>query len=219
MPEPITILGFGAGVMAVGGYLARRFFGVAKEVFDVVVGFVAFILCLPLLGLCAVLIKVSSRGPVFFRQQRVGRGGVVFEMVKLRTMHADWKGATQPTWTEENDPRVIPACRWMRRTHLDELPQLLNVIKGEMSLIGPRPERPEIVAEIEKACPGFSKRHLVRPGITGLAQVRNGYAASVDSAIQKLRADMEYIEQQKWSNELRILAGTVPKIFGDSKAR
>ena len=219
MPEPITLLGLSAGMGSLTIYLARRFFEVAKEVFDVVVGFLVFVLCLPLLGLCAIIIKMSSRGPVFFRQQRVGRSGEVFEMIKLRTMHTERKGAAEPTWTEANDPRVISACRWMRRSHLDELPQLINVIKGQMSLVGPRPERPEIVAELEKACPEFTRRHMVRPGITGLAQIRNGYESTTEGAVRKLKADMEYIEKRNWSSELRILVGTLPKLFRDDKAR
>jgi len=222
MPEPVTMIGLAAGLGTLTIHLARRFFEVAKEVVDVVVGFIALVLSLPLLAVCAIVIKLSSKGPVFFRQARVGRSGKHFMMVKLRTMYADAEGGGSDNgalWTEDDDPRVVPACRWMRRSHIDELPQLINVIKGEMSLIGPRPERPEIVAELEKVCPDFNKRHLVRPGITGLAQIRNGYESSVEGAVRKLKADLEYIEKRTWSTELRILAGTVPKLFGDDKAR
>jgi lipopolysaccharide/colanic/teichoic acid biosynthesis glycosyltransferase len=212
------MFGLGAGLVTLGVHLARRFFSVAKEVFDVVVGFLALLLLSPLILLCAAIVRLSSRGPVLFRQARVGRSGRHFVMMKLRTMYTDGRSATGGLWTQDNDPRIIPACRWIRRCHFDELPQLINVIKGDMSLIGPRPDTPEMVAAVEQACPNFSKRHMVRPGITGLAQIRNGYTATVDGGIEKLSADLEYIEKQNWSTELRILAGTVPKVFGDNKA-
>jgi lipopolysaccharide/colanic/teichoic acid biosynthesis glycosyltransferase len=219
VPEPLTMIGLSAGVVTLGIHLARRFFDVAKEVFDVVAGAIALVLLSPLILICAIVVKCSSKGPVFFRSKRVGRGGKGFLILKLRTMYDARPAPGTFAWgTEDNDPRIVPACRWIRRCHLDELPQLINVIKGEMSLIGPRPERSEVVAELEKVCPEFNKRHIVRPGITGLAQIRNGYTSSVDGAIQKLRVDLEYIERQKWSAELQILAGTVPMIFGDNKA-
>jgi lipopolysaccharide/colanic/teichoic acid biosynthesis glycosyltransferase len=218
VPEPITMLGLSAGVVTLGIHLARRFFGVAKEVFDVVAGFVALVLLSPLVLLCAAIVRVSSKGPVLFHQTRVGRGGKAFVMLKFRTMYADSRSAKGGLWTEDSDPRIIPACRWIRRCHFDELPQLINVIKGDMSLIGPRPDTPEMVAKVEEACPGFNQRHMVRPGITGLAQIRRGYTATVEGGIEKLSSDLEYIEKQNWSTELRILAGTVPKIFGDNKA-
>ncbi len=219
MPEPVTMLGLAAGLGTLGFHLARRFFETAKEVVDVVAGSILLVISLPVLAVCALVVKLTSAGPVLFRQARVGRGGRTFMMLKFRTMYLENGSANGSVWTEDNDPRVVPACRWVRRTHLDELPQLINVIKGEMSLVGPRPERPEIVVELEKVCPEFNKRHMVRPGITGLSQVRNGYAASVEGALQKLRTDLEYIEKRRWSTELRIMAGTVPKIFGDNKAR
>ena len=219
MPEPLTMIGLSAGLGTLGVHLARRFFGPAKEIFDVVIGFTALVVCIPVLAVCALLVRLSSRGAVVFRQVRMGQGGKPFTLIKFRTMYVDRKSAEGGDWTEKDDPRIIPVCRWMRRTHMDELPQLVNVIKGEMSLIGPRPERPEIVVALEKVCPGFSRRHIVRPGITGLAQVRNGYASTVAGAIEKLKTDMEYIQGQKWSNELRIIAGTFPKVFGDGKAR
>ena len=218
MPEPLTMIGVAAGLGTIGVHLARRFFETAKEIFDIVVGFLALVVSLPLMAVCAILVKLSSKGPVLFRQARVGRGGKQFSMLKFRTMYVDVKPVDGVLWTEDDDPRIMPVCRWMRRSHIDELPQLINVVRGEMSIVGPRPERPEIVAELQKICPDFSKRHIVRPGITGLSQIRNGYAASVQGSLEKLKADLQYIEQRKWSSELRIIAQTVPKILGDSKA-
>ncbi len=212
MPEPVTLVGVSAGLIGLTAQLARRYFDLAKEVFDVLVGFVLLVLALPLLAVCALMIKLSSRGPVLFVQTRVGRDGRPFRMVKLRTMLPDAEVGTGAVWASDCDPRVIPLCRWMRRSHVDELPQLINVIKGEMSLVGPRPERPEIMAELEKVYPNVHQRLAVRPGITGLAQIRNGYDTSVDAFRKKLAADLEYIEHQSWMNELKILAATFGKI-------
>jgi len=218
MPEPITLLGAGGGMVALLIYLARRFFGAAKEVVDILLGVVVGLLALPLIGVCALVVRLSSRGPVFFGQIRVGRGGNLFRMWKLRTMYVDAESTSGAVWAQDRDPRVIRACRWMRRSHLDELPQLWNVVKGEMSLVGPRPERPEILAELEKHYPQVRQRLAVKPGITGLAQVRNGYDTGIEQFRAKLQADLEYIERRKWSMELGILARTLWKL-NDSQAR
>lgn len=224
MPEPITLTALGIGLGGLTAHLARRYFDMAKEVFDVVVGFVALVISLPVLALCAVIIKVSSKGPVFYRQKRAGKDGRTFMMYKLRTMRLGAETATGAVWACDNDPRIIGACRWMRRSHLDELPQLINVIKGEMSLVGPRPERPEILAELEKVYPQVRKRLKVRPGITGLAQIRNGYDTDINAFRHKLEADLEYLEyidsakNHRWGRELRIMAATLKK-FKDKQAK
>ena len=116
-------------------------------------------------------------------------------------------------WAEQNDPRIVNSCRWMRISHMDELPQILNVIKGEMSLVGPRPERREILEELEKTYPNVRERLAVRPGITGLAQVRNGYDSTVEGFGAKLRSDLEYIRNRSWREEIRILLATFGKVY------
>jgi lipopolysaccharide/colanic/teichoic acid biosynthesis glycosyltransferase len=212
MPEPVTLIGVSAGLLAITSHLARRYFEFAKEVVDIVLGFILLVCCLPILALCAILVKVSSRGPVFYKQIRAGRDGKPFVMYKLRSMYIDAEEATGAVWAQRGDPRVVPACRWMRRSHADELPQLINVIRGDMSLIGPRPERAEIMQELEKAYPEVRRRLAVRPGITGLAQITNGYDTSVEAFRNKLKKDLEYIERRNWTMELRILAATVTKL-------
>jgi len=212
MPEPVTLVGLSAGLLGLTAQLARRYFELAKEVLDILLGAIALVLCLPLLVVCGLIVKLSSRGPVLFSQVRAGKDGRPFRMFKLRTMRTDAEAGSGAVWAADRDPRVIPACRWMRRSHVDELPQLLSVIKGEMSLVGPRPERPEILAELEKVYPDVRKRLAVRPGITGLAQIRNGYDTSVEAFRKKLAADLEYIEHQSWANELKILAATFAKL-------
>jgi lipopolysaccharide/colanic/teichoic acid biosynthesis glycosyltransferase len=205
------------GFAGLTAHLARRYFQLAKELVDILLGGLLLVLFLPLLAVCAVLIKLSSRGPVLFSQVRVGRGGRLFRMYKLRTMRQDAEAGSGAVWASAEDPRVIGLCRWMRRGHVDELPQLINVILGQMSLVGPRPERPEILAELEKRYPNVRERLQVRPGITGLAQIRNGYDTDVEAFRHKLEYDLEYIRNQRWSQEVKILVGTLPK-FRDHTA-
>ena len=212
MPEPVTLIAVGSGMTGLALHLARHYFETAKEVVDIILGFIALVIATPLLALCALVIKLSGRGPVFHTQIRVGKGGRLFRMYKLRTMYVDAESDTGAVWATNNDPRVMPACRCMRRSHLDELPQLMNVVVGDMSLVGPRPERPEILAELEKVYPDIRKRLTVRPGITGLAQVRHGYDTTVEAVRHKLEADLQYISNRKWSTELRIMAATLAKL-------
>ena len=214
MPEPTTVIAVGTGVMGLGAHLARRYFDMTKEVVDIVLGTVAFVLMFPLFVSCAVLVKLSDRhGPVFYTQVRVGRGGREFTMYKFRTMRSDAEADSGAKWAEENDPRILSWCRWMRISHLDELPQILNVIKGEMSLVGPRPERAQILDELEVTYPHVRQRLTVRPGITGLAQIRNGYDATVEGFRAKLDSDLEYIATRGWRNEMKILLATLGKFY------
>jgi lipopolysaccharide/colanic/teichoic acid biosynthesis glycosyltransferase len=212
------MMAVGSGMAGVAGYLARRYFEMAKEVFDILLGALAFVVLLPVLLVCTLTVKLFSRGPALYKQVRMGKGGRPFVMYKFRTMYIDAEQRCGATWATQNDPRVIPACRWMRRSHMDELPQLFNVLKGEMSLIGPRPERPEILDELRKHYPNVDERLRVKPGITGLAQIRNGYDSSVEEFRHKLEADLEYIDRQSWRQEMRILLGTFTKL-NDHKAR
>lgn len=180
----------------------------AKRVADVLGAVMGLALAAPLLVVAGVAIKLSSRGPVFFGQTRVGRMKQPFTIVKLRTMHvsAEEDGAQ---WATADDTRVTTVGRFLRRTRIDELPQLLNVLLGHMSLVGPRPERPEFTRELEQIVPYYDFRHLVRPGITGWAQVSHPYGGSVKDAVTKLEFDIYYVKHASVLFDLRILAHTV----------
>jgi lipopolysaccharide/colanic/teichoic acid biosynthesis glycosyltransferase len=162
----------------------------------------------PLIALLAALVKLTSNGPAFYLQTRLGRNGKAFRICKLRTMAHNCEAATGPVWASKEDPRVTPIGRLLRDTHLDELPQLWNVVRGDMSLIGPRPERPEIVARIERALPGYRGRLLVRPGVTGLAQMRVPADTGLESVRQKLAHDVYYIQNLGIVLDLRIAVCT-----------
>jgi lipopolysaccharide/colanic/teichoic acid biosynthesis glycosyltransferase len=194
----------------------RRLFDVSKRLMDITFGLSALIFLSPVILLCSVIVKFSSGSPVIYKQVRVGKDGKLFNMYKLRTMYADAERTSGPVWASADDPRVIPACRWMRRGHFDELPQLINVLKGEMSLVGPRPERPEIMEKLQEVYPGFYHRLAVKPGITGLAQIRNGYDVTIEGIRSKLEADLEYIIMRSWVMEIWILAMTLPKFYDRS---
>lgn len=184
----------------------------AHRAFDLLFAAVGLVALAVLLVVVGPLIRGSGPGPVLYRQNRVGRGGRAFTLFKLRTMVADAE-PQGPVWARPGDPRVTRVGRWLRRSRLDELPQALNVLRGEMSLIGPRPERPEIVARLAEALPFYRARHAVRPGLTGWAAVHAGYAASEADALVKLQYDLYYIKHQSLLLDLRILGRTVALVL------
>jgi exopolysaccharide biosynthesis polyprenyl glycosylphosphotransferase len=162
--------------------------------------------------LVALTIKLETPGPVLFRQNRVGKGGVVFSLIKFRTMREDAEKAG-PQWARESDTRITRFGRFLRRTRIDELPQLWNILKGEMSLVGPRPERPEFVRTLSATVPFYDARHLVKPGLTGWAQINFGYGSSVEDAVEKLQHDLYYIKNRSVPLELSVLLKTVGTIL------
>lgn len=179
-----------------------------------VIAAIATPVLLPLMGFLVVLVRLTSRGPGLYRQQRVGKHGRLFWIYKIRTMRIDAEARIGPVWTDENDPRITPIGRWLRRFHLDELPQLFNVLKGEMTLIGPRPERPEFTQILSKAVPGYLARYLVLPGITGLAQINLPPDRDLDSVRRKLVLDLEYVEKANFLLDFRIMLCTALKMLG-----
>jgi sugar transferase (PEP-CTERM system associated) len=187
-----------------------------RRAFDVVTSLIGTALSLPIMILTAVAIRVESPGPVFYMQERVGLHGRKFRIFKFRSMQDDAE-AQGPVWASENDPRVTRVGRIIRRLHIDETPQFFNILRGEMSLIGPRPERTEFVERLEKHIPYYSERHLVKPGLTGWAQVSYPYGASIEDAREKHQYDLYYIKNQSPLLDAIILLETARVVlFGHS---
>ena len=159
------------------------------------------------------LVKVSSRGPVLFKQSRVGQHGQVFKLIKFRTMYQDAEKESGPTWASENDSRITWAGRLLRPSRVDEIPQFLNILAGHMSFVGPRPERPYFVADLSGTIPFYLMRHAIKPGLTGWAQVNHNYGASVDDAMEKLRYDLYYIKNMGMILDLNVILRTVGVIL------
>ena len=190
-----------------------------KRVFDHVVASALLVLTAPLVALCAVLVRLTSRGPAIYSQERVGQFGRVFTIYKLRTMYHQCERHTGPTWSVPGDPRVTPVGRVLRAIHVDELPQLVNVLRGQMSLIGPRPERPEIAAQLARSIPDYNARSAVLPGITGHAQVHLPPDTSVAHVRDKVRLDRYYLGRLSVGFDLLTLARTGLKVFGLYRTR
>jgi len=177
-----------------GGFRRTTKFSVLKRAVDVVLSFIGLLITLPFFPLIALAIKLDSPGPIFFKQERFGNREKRFQLIKFRTMRQDAEKGTGAVWAEKNDPRVTKLGRFFRGSRIDEIPQLINVLKGDMSFVGPRPERPEFVEKLKQVIPYYSKRHFIKPGLTGWAQVRYPYGASVEDAVEKLRYDLYYIK-------------------------
>jgi exopolysaccharide biosynthesis polyprenyl glycosylphosphotransferase len=187
---------------------ARRTYAAIKRVTDVVAGLIGSLLVCLIVPIIALLISLDDGGPVFFRQERIGRGRRPFLIWKFRTMREDAE-LDGPAWAVPNDARVTRIGRLLRRTRLDELPQFFNVLKGDMALVGPRPERPEFVRILERTVPFYQRRHLMRPGITGWATVRFGYGDSITDKWRSHEYDLYYLKHRSPLLDLEILARTV----------
>lgn len=220
LPEPSSALLIGGGGI-VGAIVrfARRRFQEFKRAFDVTFSFLGLLVALPLLILTGLFIKIVSPGPVLFKQKRVGKNGELFDIYKLRTMYVEAEKETGPVWAKENDPRLILFGKGIRKMHLDEIPQLWNVLRGDMSLIGPRPERPEFVRELCETIPDYEKRLQVKPGITGLAQVWHKYDETLQDVRKKVKYDLLYVKKMCLWVDLRILANTFLVVLTGRGAR
>jgi lipopolysaccharide/colanic/teichoic acid biosynthesis glycosyltransferase len=168
----------------------------------------------PVILLAMLAVKLTSRGPAFYTQIRLGRGGRPYKILKIRTMYHNCEARSGVRWATSGDPRITPVGRFLRRTHVDELPQLWNVLRAEMSLVGPRPERPEFVPQLAQAIPGYRERLLVRPGVTGLAQVQLPPDTDLASVRRKLAYDLYYIQNLGFLLDLRILFSTACHLVG-----
>lgn len=190
-----------------------------RRIVSTLVSLTALLVFLPIIPLIALAIKLTSPGPVIYRQRRVGRRGVVFECYKFRTMREDAEADGAPQWATEEDPRVTTVGRWLRKARLDEIPQLWNVLKGDMGFVGPRPERPEFVESLLREIPFYHLRHLVRPGLTGWAQVNYPYGASIEESKEKLKYDLYYIKHISLSLDLLIMFHSVKIVVFSRGAR
>lgn len=193
------------------GEVHRYRFGRMKRLFDIfaaLVGLTFLLVCVPVV---AAINQLANRGPLFYMQDRVGKGGAVFSIAKFRSMVVH-EGPTD--WTQVDDLRITPFGRLMRRSHLDELPQVWNILKGDLSVVGPRPEQPRYVTALVDQLPFYDLRHIVRPGLTGWAQVKYGYAGDERDALQKLQYDFHYLRRQSIGFDLRIVARTIRSVLG-----
>jgi len=186
---------------------------VNKRVIDFLLAIVGMFMSAPLLPVIALAIKIDSKGPVFFKQVRVGEREKPFVLYKFRTMREDAESTTGAVWAQKSDDRITRVGKVLRKSRLDEIPQIYNVVKGEMSLIGPRPERPEFVEKLKEIIPYYSERHFVKPGITGWAQTKYPYGASVEDAIEKLRFDLFYIKKLSFFFDLLIILETIKVVL------
>jgi exopolysaccharide biosynthesis polyprenyl glycosylphosphotransferase len=208
-----------AWFMSVLHLYQRPYSQLSKRTLDIVCAYLLFILTLPLFPLLALLVRQTA-GPMILRQVRLGEHGKLFTMYKFRTMCIDAESAGRAVWAAADDARVTRVGRIMRRLRLDELPQLWNVVRGDMSLVGPRPERPEFLEELTGRVPYWSRRHLVKPGLTGWAQVRQGYAASASATSEKLSYDLWYVRHRSLTVDIAILLRTFAVVLrGDSRER
>lgn len=188
-------------------------YAVGKVMLDYAVALLLLPVALPLIALGAIVVKLTSSGPAFYLQTRVGLGGQLFNIIKLRTMYHDCEKHSGIKWAGKHDDRVTPLGKFLRRTHIDELPQLVNVLFGQMSLVGPRPERPEVIKAkgLEQLVPGYSHRLRVKPGVTGLAQVQLPGDSDITSVRYKIVHDLYYVQHQGVFFDLRLIAATLAK--------
>ena len=191
----------------------------AKRFIDILGSLTLLSILLPIMLLFSFLVRISSPGPAIFCQRRLTDGGRIFTIFKFRTMTSDAEANTGAVWAESNDPRITRVGSFMRKTRIDELPQLLNVLVGDMSLVGPRPERPIFAQELCKKFPSFKRRTDVKAGLTGLAQISSGYASSVEDYREKLAWDLLYVKHRSISLDIQILLRTISVVLRGTGAR
>ena len=201
------------------GFHRSKWIDLVKRALDLAAGIVGLAASMPIMIVVALVVRLESKGPIIFRQTRVGRMGKCFEVLKFRSMNVDAEKANGAQWASENDPRVTRIGRFLRKYRLDELPQFINVIRGEMSFVGPRPERPFFVEELRKTIPYYDERHSVRPGLTGWAQVQYAYGSSIEDAYNKLEYDLFYLQNMSLTFDLAIIFQTIRIVLGARGSR
>jgi len=219
VPEPNTFALLSSGLLTMLLTFFRRTYALTKRAIDITGSVIALILFSPVLIFTSLLIKLTSTGPIFYTQVRVGKDGKNFNIFKFRTMKVDAEKATGPVWAQKNDNRLIPAGKFIRKAHIDEIPQFVNVILGDMSIIGPRPERPVFVEKFTQEITDYPKRLDVKPGITGLAQVWHHYDDDINDVRKKIKYDILYIKKMCFLTDVGILARTVRVVLTGTGAR
>jgi exopolysaccharide biosynthesis polyprenyl glycosylphosphotransferase len=201
------------------GFRRSRFTQIWKRALDLLFAVLGAIVSAPILVLAAIAILIESGRPIFYRQIRVGQGGKPFELIKLRSMRVDAEADGQARWAKENDERTTPLGAFLRKYRIDELPQFINVIRGDMSFVGPRPERPVFVNQFRDQIVYYDERHLIRPGITGWAQIQAPYGASMKDTINKLEYDLFYLKNMAFSFDCAIIFATIRTVLIGRGAR
>ncbi|MGY5266000.1 sugar transferase [Paraclostridium bifermentans] len=194
----------------------KKIYDMYLRILDLISSIIGLIVGIPLILIFAVFIKIEDKGPIFYKQERLGKNNRIFYVYKLRSMKVDAEKNGGAQWATKNDPRITKIGTFIRKTRIDEIPQLINILKGDMSLIGPRPERPELTYQFEKEIPGFTKRLIVKPGLTGLAQVNGGYDISPK---EKLYWDIKYIQNRCISMDIKIIIKTIKVVITGEGAR
>lgn len=194
----------------------KVFYDMYLRILDIISSTIGLILGVPLIFIFGIVIKIEDRGPIFYKQERLGKNERVFYVYKLRSMKVDAEKNGGAQWAKKNDPRITKVGTFIRKTRIDEIPQLINILKGDMSLIGPRPERPELTYKFEKEIPGFVKRLSVKPGLTGLAQVNGGYDISPK---EKLYWDIQYMQNRSMLMDIKIIIKTIKVVITGEGAR
>jgi sugar transferase (PEP-CTERM system associated) len=216
----IQLRGMHPGTLIFGEGFNQSFLrGFIKRAFDLLASLVIFTLSLPTMLIAVLAISLEDQGPIFYRQERVGLNGQTYNVLKFRSMRVDAEASGNPQWATTNDPRITKVGRLLRKLRIDELPQLINVLKGEMSFVGPRPERPYFVQQLCSEIPFYNIRHSIKPGITGMAQVRYGYAATKEDAVQKLQYDLYYVKNNSLFLDILIMIETVQVVLFGKGAR
>lgn len=218
-PEPSTVALFGSGFLGMLISFVRRTYAITKRIIDLIGSVIGIVIAAPLMLLTALLIKLTSKGPIFYSQTRVGKDGNHFEIYKFRTMKSDAEKESGPVWAKANDNRLTPIGGFLRKAHIDELPQLFNVLKGEMSIIGPRPERPIFVEQFKQQINNYENRLAIKPGITGLAQVWHRYDETIEDVKKKVKYDILYIKRMCLWADITIALRTVYVILTGKGAR
>lgn len=201
------------------GFAVSRVTVAAKRFMDILLATIGFVLASPIMCVAALAVRFESRGPIIYRQTRVGKGGRQFEVLKFRSMSIDAESNGKAMWAATNDPRITRVGAFIRKYRIDELPQFINIIRGDMSFVGPRPERPFFVQQLRDCIPYYDERHSVRPGLTGWAQIRYGYGSSVEDAQRKLEYDLFYLKNMSFLFDCVIVFGTVRIVLGGQNSR